>query len=80
VSPITVEVSPWTLTWKGGRLGDIGHVEYPGKAIHCIQVGHWDHQLDRLSREPDAGALQLVLGEWISEHGAEYARNVLPYL
>lgn len=77
---ITVEVTPWTLTWKGGRLGDVQHLEYPGQAVDSIQVGAWDHAYDRLVRTPDAGALQLVLGEWIADHGQEYMDNVVRYL
>lgn len=77
---ITVEITPWRLHWKGGRLADITHVEHgDDHAIACIQVGDWDDRHDRFVREPDEGSLRLSLGEWIAEDGPAYLRE-LPYL
>lgn len=75
-APITVEVSPWRLVWKGGRLADVEHIEYPGRALDCVQVGAYDWQRGELERRPDRGALLLVLGEWVRDHGDEYAREL----
>lgn len=80
VVTVTVEVTPWRLTWRGGRLGDIEHIEYPGRVVECIGVGSWDWATNTQRRPLDAGALQLELGEWASEHGQETLDNVVRYL
>jgi hypothetical protein len=76
---LVAEVSPWRAIWRGGRLADVQHIEYPGRALACFQVGAWDHQRDRLEREPDIGALTLRLAEWVADDGDTYLRE-LPYL
>jgi hypothetical protein len=77
--PITVEVSPWRAVWGGGRLADVEHIEYPGRAVACFQVGEYDWKVGKLTRAPDAGALRLRLAEWVAEDGDTYLRE-LPYL
>lgn len=79
MTELVVEVSPWRLRWSGGRLGDVEHIEYPGRAIDAVQAGAFDWQRGELEREPDEGALRLCLAEWVAEHGGEYGRE-LPYL
>lgn len=79
MSGLTVEVGVWRLTWRGGRLGDVSHLEYPNHALAAVQVGAWDPERDTLEAEPDAGALRKRLAEWIADDGAAYLRE-LPYL
>lgn len=77
---ITIEITPWRLHWRGGRLADVTHCEYgDDRAIDSVQVGAYDWPRGRLVREPDEGALVLVLREWIDGHAGEYIDNVLRY-
>src|SRR5262245_35949127 len=43
---LEVEVSPWRARWRGGRLADVFHIEYPGTAVACFTAGDWDGRTD----------------------------------
>lgn len=75
---LTAEQGPWRISYGGGRLADIYHLEV-GNAIECIQVAEYDWERGEVTEELTGEHLADALARWIEDYGPDYLRE-LPYL
>lgn len=75
---IVVDVAPWRMTYRGGRLADVHHVEF-STPVATVEVGDFDWSASAQRRELTRDDVERELVEWIATDSADVLRE-LPYM